>query len=801
MTKMMEPTPDLAALAGQPWIGRRLERREDARHLEARAQFVADVELPGCQEVAFVRSPVAHGHLRGIRLPQEYPAGTFWTAADLAGDVLPISCALLRDEFNGAPWPLLAVDRVRFVGEAVVMVVAPTRAQAETLAEEVELDIEVLPPVVDAVAELATPGPVLHAGLSSNVVMRVARTLGDFDAMLAQADAGGLRRVTRQFAMDRVLASPLETRGCVASADRRSGHLTLYLSTQRPHLVRSFVAEQLTRLSEAELRVIVPDVGGGFGAKSNLYPEEVLLAALALRVGHPLRWIEDRYEHFVASNHSRQHAQEVSAWFDASGRIHGIDARIVVDSGAYSAKTSTGAIEANMAANVLLGPYDVRNYRFEAVSVYTNKSPLGPYRGVGRPGGCFAMERIVDEVAHALRLDPVAVRRRNLIPPNAFPYTTATGLVYDSGNYAEALDAAVERVAAKWGTPEPGSGRWREGIGYAMLVEQAAHGAEEWRRRGSPAVYGHESARATLHSDGSLEIEVGTLSHGQGHQTSLAQIAAQVTTLDPAGIHIRQGDTAAAPFGMGTVASRSIVMAGGAVRQACAALVAKARSIGAVLVGCPAEALRLQDGKLMAPDGRTVTLAEVARVAYIGIHQLPREIAPGMSAEAAYRPEVETGTFSYAVHAARVRVDIDTGLVRVTGYVVAEDCGTVVNPLIVDGQIIGGVAQGIGQALYEAMRYNADGQPETVTFGDYHVPSAVEIPPVDIIHLCTPSPFSAFGVKGMGEGGSVPPPAAIANAVRAALKEFDVQVCATPITPDGLLEQLLAHPDYAEVMA
>ncbi|WP_144630061.1 xanthine dehydrogenase family protein molybdopterin-binding subunit [Bordetella genomosp. 13] len=782
------------------WIGKPVPRVEDARHLAGRASFVADIAMPGCMEVAFVRSPVPHGLLRDVRIDPDVPRDMVRLAQDYAGRVLPIRAELLRDGFHGAPWPVLAERKVRFVGEPVALVMAPTRAQAEHWAGLVSLDIEPLPAVVDARREWeqGPAGTPLHENLDSNLVMRVARTIGDFDHVARSASEGadGLRSVSRRFVMERVLASPLECRGVLAYRDKATAAVHLHLSTQRPHLIRSFVAQQIPGLRESDLRVIVPDVGGGFGAKSNLYPEEVLLTALAMECNHPVRWIEDRYEHFVASNHSRQHDQEITAYFDGGGRIHAVDARFIVDAGAYCAKTSTGAIEANMAANVMLGPYDVRNYRFEAISVYTNKSPVGPYRGVGRPGGCFAMERIIEEVAHALDMDVLDVRRRNLIAPDSMPYVTATGLAYDSGNYPQAIDAMDEQVRQRWALPPMQAGRKRAGIGYAMLVEQAGHGAEEWFRRGSPTVYGHEAARVSLNGDGTLEIDVGTLAHGQGHATSYAQIAAHLTSLPLRDIRVRQGDTAATPYGMGTVASRSIVMGGGAVAQACELLLAKARRIAAANLGDAPQDLRVHDGALHGAQG-SLTLAEISRISTVQIHKLPRDVEPGMSVQAFYRPEVETGTFSYAVHAARVEVDLDTGFVSIADYLVVEDCGTVVNPLIADGQVIGGVAQGIGQALYEAMRYNADGQPQTVTFGDYLVPSAMEMPPISIVHLCTPSPFSAFGVKGMGEGGSVPPPAAIANAVRAALREFDVQVDRTPIDPDDLLTQLLARREPA----
>jgi aerobic carbon-monoxide dehydrogenase large subunit len=778
----MSVSPSLAVV-GQP-----LTRVEDARHLRAHSCFIADVDLPNCREVTFVRSPIAFGQLRGVRLPDHLNPDRVWTAERIEPLTVPIEVRLLRKEFNAVAMPILASGQVRYVGEPIAAITASSRAEGEDIAEEIELDIDALAPVTDAWAEVNSPNAPIHPTLESNIVMRFGRTIGDPSAF----GSSDTKSVTRRFSMGRVLASPLEGRGCACLIDQSTGELVVHVSHQRPHLLRSFLAEHLKGIAEADIRVVVPDVGGGFGAKSNLYPEELVVAAMTLQTGVSHRWIEDRYEHFVASNHSRRHEHRITAHFDANGRIHAVEATVVVDSGAYSSKTSTGAIEANMATNVLLGPYDIRNYRFEAISVFTNRTPVGPFRGVGRPAACFAMERIVDEVAHALGMDAMEVRRRNLIRRDQFPYLTVTGQQYDSGDYLSALDAAQSHVMGSWPL-RPNTERLRRAVGYTIYVEQAAHGSVEWAKRGSTLVYGHEAARATLTPDGSLIVDVGTLGHGQGHFTSLAQIASEVIGLPMSSIRIRQGDTGRTPYGMGSVASRSIVMAGGAVAAACKQLSAKAKLIAAAVHECEPGELHQDGAMLVGPGDKKITFAEIGRLAVVELHRLPKHIPPGMSEEGIYRPEVETGTFSYGVHAAAVTVDLETGFVTLDHYAVVEDCGTLVNPLIVDGQIRGGVAQGIGQALYEELRYSDDCQPLSVTFGDYTLPSAIEVPRIDIVHLCTPSPFSVFGVKGMGEGGAVAPPAAIANAVRRALKEYDVEVNETPIRPDDLLSQLLAR--------
>lgn len=775
-------------------IGKPMPRVEDERHLIGRSRFVADVPHQGCIEVAFLRSPQAFGELIGVEISSEVDPACVWTAQRLAAHARPIVAKLHRSQFNEAPWPLLATERVRFVGEAIAAVTAPSRAEAEDLVALLQPQIRELPAVVDAWQEVQQPTASIHAHLTSNVVMRSGRQVGD----LSSFENPELQQLSRRFSMARVQASPLEGRGCYAYIDSGTGELVIYASHQRPHLLRSFLAQQLKNISEADIRVVVPDVGGGFGGKSNFYPEEAVVAALTWATGKAHRWIEDRYEHLVASNHARQHEQEIQVCFDAEGKIHAVKSCFVVDSGAYSAMTSTGAIEANMAANVMLGPYAIRNYEWEAIGVFTNKSPVGPYRGVGRPAACFAMERIIDEVAHAVGLDPLEVRVRNLIDKDQFPYTTATGLYYDSGDYRQAIAHARE-YSAKIEVEAQEQGRYREATGYAMYVEQAAHGTVEWHKRGSPLVYGHESARATLTLDGALVIDVGTLSHGQGHYTSLAQIAAEESGVPVEQIRIRQGDTSRAAYGMGTVASRSIVMAGGAVAVTCRALVKRLRTIAAAALECPAETLRHEGNEFVAAEGKRIDFSELARISVVELHRLPKDIPPGVSIERAYRPEVETGTFSYGLHIARVKVDTWTGQVQLKRYAVVEDCGTVVNPLIVDGQVRGGVAQGIGQALYEELIYNDNGQPEAVTLADYSLPSAVEVPRIDIIHMNTPSPFSEFGMKGMGEGGAVAPPAAIANAVRRALKDMDVPVNQTPIRAHDILAAILAHQQEQEV--
>lgn len=765
-------------------VGARQRRNEDRRHLRGQGHFVADVVLPGMLEVAFVRSQVAHGRLVGIDAPGGVQA---FTADDLRPLARPIVADAKHPDFRSSEYPILAEGKVRFVGEPVVAVLGTDRADAEDRAAEVFVDVDPLPAVVDMEAALRPESPLVHEHWPDNRFLETTTSVGDLRAAAAEADL----TITRSYRMGRQAGVPLETRGCVAHYDGRLDQLVLHSSTQFPHVIRSVLAQQLG-LAEHRLRVVAPDVGGGFGIKNNLYPEEVALCALALLVERPVRWIEDRWEHLVGSAQAREHRYEMTAHARADGELLGIDARIMVDSGAYSVWPWTAAMEAGMAAGIIPGPYRLRDYRYVATTVATNKPPLGPYRGVARPGACFAIERTIDEVALALGLEARDVRARNMVRPDEFPYTSVTGKVYDSGDYAATVDAAsglIEHDAVRARQAADGTGRRRLGVGYASYTEQTAHGQAEWVSRGLPVTFGFESATAVIDPSGALTVKVGIQSHGQGLETTLAQVASEVLGIDPATVHVLHGDTETAPYGMGTFASRSMVMAGGATYRACEQLAAKVVAIAAHLLGCPADELALVDGAVRGPAGE-VSLAEVADAAYLHMERLPREIDPCLEVTDRYRPSVETGTFASSTHAAVVEVDLDTGQVALLDYAVAEDCGRVVNPMIVDGQIHGGVAQGIGTALLEESTFDDEGQPQATTFMDYLLPGATEIPDIKIAHLETLSPFTVLGMKGMGEGGAIAPPAAIANAVTDALHTLGVSITQTPLTPRRVWEAI-----------
>ena len=759
-------------------IGASLLRREDERHLHGRGEFVPDIKLPGTMEVAFVRSPHAHARIRGVIVPP-YAKSRVFTAADLPR-IKPIRVVTQAAGAKSPPWPPLATDKARYVGEAVAACIAPSRAEAEDLAASVTVDYEVLNAVVVAPRDMRGSRHLVHESWGDNLYSERVFEGGDIDAASRAAEI----TIRREYRMNRQSGAPLECRGVLAYRDYRLDEVVVYASTQTPHTVRVALGEFLG-IELRRIRVVAPDVGGGFGPKARLYPEEIILAALALELDHPVRWVEDRGEHLLTSAHTRDHHYQVTAYADRQGRILGVDAEIIVDAGAYGLWPQGPYQEAAMAARNLPGPYTIPNYRARAITVATNKAPLGPYRGVGRPGACFAIERTIDEVARALGRDPVEVRALNMVRPEQMPFTTVGGMRFDNGDYPQSVQLCAKLLGlpAIRARQQQGEADGRlVGIGFAAFAEQTAHGAAEFVARGAAVVPGFESCTARILTDGSVMLMVGIQSHGQGLETTLSQIAYQELGIDPARISVRHGDTESTAFGFGTFASRSMVMSGGAVARASRMLRDKLTRIGAHLLQCDPAAARCADGMVLGPQG-SVSIAEIAKVAHLRMDGLPPGVDPLLDATATYEPAVGTGVFSYATHGAVVAVDPETGFVELLDFAVAEDCGTMVNPMIVEGQIRGGVVQGIGTALYEEIPYDAQGQPLTGTFADYLMPGAAELPAIKIGHLHTPATATEYGMKGMGEGGAVAPPAAIANAVRDALATLGAELNETPITP------------------
>ena len=570
-----------------------------------------------------------------------------------------------------------------------------------------------------------------------------------------------------------------------ATANKRDRHAPIVFW-------RGLGLSQILGLPENQVRVIAPDIGGGFGGKNRLMPEDIAVAAIAMKVGHPVRWIEDRREHLLASVHARDHYYDLTLSADKDGTLLGVEGEIYIDAGAY-ALWPTGAFqEASMASRNLTGPYRIRHLNLKAYTVATNKAPMGPYRGVARPGACFAIERLVDEMARELGREPFDLRRQNIVTAAELPYQTAAGMRLDTGDYVAALDTARDMINLPAVRKRQAAGE-RDGrsigVGFAFYTEQSGHGTAEFVKRKFRVIPGYESANARMLPDGSVIIHVGVQNHGQGHETTLAQIAAHELTIDPDRISIRYGDTATSPYGFGTFASRSIVFAGGAVAKSCRALVEKIQRIGAHLLQTDVANTRIEDGAVHGSSGK-VSIAEIAFMANVRQEQLPTGMEPLLEAIGTYEPTVSGGVFAYGAHAVVVAVDPDSGVVELLDYVVAEDCGTMINPMIVDGQVQGGIAQGIGTALYEEIPYDELGQPLATTFGEYMVPCAPEIPDVRLAHLVSPALTTEYGVKGLGEGGAIAPPAAIANAVTDAFRGIDASFNETPLTPRRVSEAI-----------
>jgi carbon-monoxide dehydrogenase large subunit len=765
-------------------VGARLARKEDDRLVRGRGQFVADIRLAGMRDVAFVRSPFAHARIRGISIPPDQRGSTF-AAADLVG-VKPIRAVSGLRGFKVSEQPPLATDKVRHVGELVAMCVAATRADAEDLAASVMLELEQLPAVHDMLEARNSDAALVHEHWPDNVFLETFLDIDIGKALDAPI------KVSREIRTARQCMAPIEGRGVVAFWDMRLEQLTVYSACQMPHIVRTGLSECLG-LDEGQVRIIAPDVGGGFGYKGILLPEEICLGWLAMHRGHPVRWIEDRREHLIAGANCREHHYRITAYAERDGRLRGIDCEAAVDSGAYSSYPFSACLEAAQVASILPGPYDFPAYRCRTFSVATNKCPILPYRGVARTGVCFALELVLDAVAREAGIEPHEVRRRNLVRPEQMPFDNITNKHFDSGDYPEslrravaAIDVARIRDRQKRGEPD---GRL-VGVGLATYCEQAAHGTSVYYGWGIPMVPGYEQATARLTPDGGLELRVGVHSHGQGLETTLAQVAHEILGIDIAKIRTVLGDTALTPYSTGTWGSRAMVMAGGAVATACRVIAKRAASIAGQLLQTDPAQVSIRGGQAVGPRG-AVSLAEIARAWYLRPQDLPGDVDPGgLEATIGYKPTRDSGTFSYATHAALVAVDPEIGDVEILGYVIVEDGGKLVNPMIVDGQIYGGFAQGVGTALYEEMPFDPSGQPLASTLADYLLPGSTEVPAPLLDHMETLAPYTEFGVKGIGEGGAIAPPAAIANAVNDALRPLGAELLVSPITPHRIVRAI-----------
>lgn len=764
------------------WIGAAVPRKEDRRMLLGRARFTGDLSRPGMLHAAFVRSPHAHALVGPVDVTaaSRAPGVAGLFTADSLGR--PYLLAVLeRDEFVPTPMPILAAGKARFVGEPVAMVVADDPYRAEDAAELVEVDWGPRP-AVTSIEEATAPGaPGLHEEAAGN---RLVDLLMFDDDRLPQIFAAATVTVSATFRSARVAALPLEGRACLAEWDDRDEQLVMHVSTQVPHQVRSGVAQALG-LPERSIRVIAPDVGGGFGLKCVVGREEVAVAAAALRLRRPVRWTEDRQENLTAAFHGHEQRYQVKAAFDEQGRILGLDAEIDCDTGAYSAFPFTCAVEPLMAATELPGVYKVPAYRARGRAIATSKAPAAPYRGVSRPQIVLVMERLMEKAAAALDLDPLQVRRANLITRDEFPYTGVNGITYDEGSYRESLDLAEKRTNEQGWPGERDrlrAGGLRAGIGYACFSERTAYGTPAMSQRRMRMTPGYDTALVRMDPTGEVIVTTGTCGHGQGHETTFAQIVADRLGVHPDQVRLRQGDTDLASYGWGTWGSRSVVIGGGAAGRAAGILAGQLRRIAAgELEASPAD-IELAGGtaRVRGDDRAAIPIPELARLVHFQAHRLAGDLRYSLEARATFDPP---GTFSNACHAAMVVIDPGTGAIRLHRYLVVEDCGVVINPIVVDGQVRGGVTQGVAAALLESVRFDPQGQPVSATLMDYLAPTAAEMCAVDIVHLQTPSGFSETGAKGMGEGGTIGAPAAVLNAVNDALSGTGVCFDHIPVLP------------------
>jgi carbon-monoxide dehydrogenase large subunit len=778
-------------VTGTGYVGRPVRRSEDPTLLVGRGRFVDDVAEPRQAHVAFVRSPVASARIIRVDISDALVSPgvvEVFTAEDLAPHCAAWRGLLAWPGMVAGEQTPLATGVVRHVGEPVVLVAATSRAAAEDAAELVVVDYEELPAVLDPLAALEADSPLVHEELGTNLCFGAPFGSGDVDAAFAGADA--VVEVTVR--TGRHTAVAMEMRGVLASFDRRERALTVRVSTQAPQMLQTLYARQLG-LPENSVRVLTEHVGGAFGMKAFVYPDEMAVVTAAMLVDRPLKWTQDRYESFQSDTQARDERVLASLALASDGRILGLRSEVVSDAGAWSMYPRGCVTEGVQVATIMPGPYRVPAYASELRVVYTNKPPLAVYRAVGHPPAILVMELLMDEAARKLGLAPDEIRRRNLLRPEDLPYTSTTGNVYDTGSHLESLERAMALLDAD-GVAE----RRREadgrgclvGVGLACFVELSAPGAMFYGAKGAP-ITAHDQAEVTVQPDGSVTVLLGTPGQGQGLHTTAAQVVADSLGVRLEDVRVLSGDTRVVPHGSGVWASRSAVVTAGAAHTAAVEVRGRLLDLGAHLLEADPADLEVSDGfiRVRGVPSTNLPVREVAQVAYWGTHQLPPDLQLGLGAVGTYSGPPYT--FNNGAHVAVVEVERATGLVRVVDYAVVEDCGVLINPEIVDGQIRGGVAQGLGGALLERLVHDEIGQPQTSTLLDYLVPSAVDVPDIRIEHIETPAPTTALGTKGVGEAGTAGAPAAIHCAVNDALARAGAGgVWSQPIRPEDVLGAL-----------
>jgi carbon-monoxide dehydrogenase large subunit len=766
-----------------------IRRTEDPRLLTGNGEYTADRKPDRALHVAFRRSEQPHADIVRVDATKARAAPgvvAVFTADDVAADYKPVIPFSRMPNYYATLIAALASKKVRYVGEAVVAVVAEDRYLAEDAVELIDIEYAPLGAVSDPEFAVSKDAPLLHEEAATNVLIAREFRKGDAAADLAAAHV----RVRDRFEMTRKAPLAIEPRSYCAEFESRRDSITLYTSSNIPGIVRDALAESLD-LPGSRLRVVAPDVGGSFGSKGSLYPEEILLCVAAKKLRRSLKWTADRLEDISSSSQAFAEIVDAEMGFDENGIAVALEADVIGDVGAYSIYPWTCGLEPVQVVSFLPGPYKIRSYRGAVRGVATNKPPTGPYRGVGRPVSTFVAERLMDMGAKALGIDPLEIRRRNLVRADEFPYRIASGIIWDRTGFVECLEAAVQageyEELRKQQSAARAEGRYF-GIGLATYAELTGIGSRIAVAPGMPINTGSETAKIRIDSTGAITAAFGVASHGQGLETTLAQIIADDLGARFGDIRVVQGDSDAVPMSTGTYASRSAVLGGGAAKHASRILQEKIKKVASHLLEAAADDIDVADGlATVTGTDRAVTFKQIAKAVYSDMKTLPVEARQELEASYTYDPI--NGTTACATHLVAVEVDPTTCFVKILRYVVAEDCGRIINPMIVDGQVHGGVAQGIGAALYEEMIYDEDGQLVSASLADYVIPSAVEIPHIDVVHIESCSAV-AGGFRGMGEGGTIGAPAAIANAVSDALSALDINVSILPITPERIFRLL-----------
>jgi len=771
----------MTAAPSTTYIGTRTPRKEDPKLITGQGVFTDDVTLPGTVYVSLVRSPHAHARIRRIDAAaarKEPGVVTVVTGQDAgATGVLPVFITV--PGMNGSKHMPLATDKARYVGDAIAAVVADSRQAAKRAADMITVEYEPLPVVVDAVKALEQGAPILHEDLGTNLVFTYPVKGGDIDKAFRDAEVTVKLHIVNQ----RLIPNAMEPRSVVAKFE--AGELTVWSSTQIPHFVQLILAVNLG-LSQNKVRVIAPEVGGGFGSKLQVYAEELLVAHLARTLGRPVKWTEDRREGYLATIHGRDLVQDVEVAAKRDGTVLGVRIRTVANVGAYLQAFAPG-IPTILHAFIIPGAYRIPAFDCEVRGAYTNTTPVDAYRGAGRPEATLAIERAMDRLADEIGMDPADVRRKNFIQPDAFPFTTISGITYDSGNYEPALDRALEmadyKSFEKRRAEAKARGKYR-GIGLSSYVEICGLAPSKANSALGVGWGGYESARIRVHPTGAIQVFTGTSPHGQGHETSWAQIAADAIGVTPNDVEVRHGDTSESPgMGVGTFGSRSLAVGGIAVHNAAQKIREKVIQIGAHLLEASPADVVVEGGKVFVkgvPE-KAKAFGEISMAAYLASN-LPEGMEPGLEATTYYDPP--NFTFPFGTHVAEVEVDPDTGSIEIIRYAACDDCGRQINPMIVEGQLHGGITQGIGQALYETAVYDASGQLLSGSMMEYHVPTAADVPAFSLDHTVTLTKTNPLGVKGIGEAGTIGSTPAMVNAVIDALSPLRITHIDMPLTAE-----------------